>query len=155
MQFYNGYNSYFYYVNGNDCTNFVSQCVAYGFGNTTSYTSASSYRMYNNGNATTGWFAGSGGGSSPWESVNAHWTYMRSAKTNTDGPRTSQLSQSSVGLGDVMQIDFDNDGDYDHSVICVNTSPLRFAQHTSGTIKSINDYEGVKRFYRPTSYRMY
>lgn len=41
-------------------------------------------------NATTGWFADSGGGSLQWESVNAHWNYMISAKTNDEGPRVVQ-----------------------------------------------------------------
>ena len=58
MEFYNRRNSYFYSTSRN-CTNFVSQCVSYGFGSTTGYTTSTSYRMRNNNNISTGWFAGS------------------------------------------------------------------------------------------------
>ena len=147
-------NNYFYAA-GQDCTNFVSQCVSYGFGSTTSYTSSTSYRMYNNNNATTGWFADSGGGSAPWESVTAHWNYMLSNKTNTDGPRAKLISYSTITEGAVMQIDFEKDGTYDHSVICVDASSKKFAQHSLNVFRYYSDYGGNKRFYLPTSYRAY
>lgn len=156
--FSNSPNSYFYYVSNNDCTNFVSQCVAYGFGDTTSFNSSTSYRMHNNGSATSGWFGGSGGGSSPWESVTAHWNYMVSSKTNLSGPRVSRIDHDLLAPGDVMQLDFENDGVYNHTVICVSSgSPLLFAQHTNNGIRNYEGYIGVipTRCYRPTSFRKY
>ncbi len=159
MEFYNKRNTYFYDIKNANCTNFVSQCVSYGFGSSssTSYTNSSSYRMKNNGNYSTGWYATQWGCSGPWESVNAHWTYMTSTKTNAEGPRVMQINQSQIGLGDVMQLDFDNDGTYDHSVICVQTNPLKFAQNTYDDLKLFTQYSSDygKRYYRPTSYRVY
>lgn len=112
--------------------------------------------MHHNNNILTGWFGGPGGGSSPWESVEAHWNYMRSPKTNSNGPRTIEISQSQVGIGDVLQYDHDYDGIYDHAAICVGTNPLIFAQHTYDYDNHpISNYIGPKRFYRPTSFREY
>lgn len=123
-KFYANRNTYFYDA-GMDCTNFVSQCVAYGFG------------------------------SSPWEQVTNHWNYMRSTKSNLNGPRTVEITEKALGIGDVMQIDFNKDGKYDHTVICISTSPLQFAQHTDNKINPYNKYTGNKRFYRPTSFYEY
>ncbi len=113
--------------------------------------------MKNNGNYSTGWYGTQWGGSGPWESVNAHWTYMTSTKTNAEGPRVMQINYSQLGLGDVMQLDFDDDGTYEHSVICVQTNPLKFAQNTHDALKLFTQYssEYKKRYYRPTSYRVY
>lgn len=55
-EFVFGGNGYFY-VAPYDCTNFISQCVSYGFGSGYSYSSPSSYRM-----VSGIWYAGSGGG---------------------------------------------------------------------------------------------
>jgi len=153
--FWNRYNDYFYNEEDENCTNFVSQCISYGFGDTTSYTSATSYMMHNNNSYSNGWFAGSGGGSGPWENVSAHWNYMLSSKSNSNGPRATQITYSSLGTGDVMQIDFDNDGTYDHTVICINGTSQEFAQHSYQDIRYYSDYSGTKRFYRPTSFRQY
>lgn len=46
-----------------------------------------------------------------------------------------------------MQIDFDGDGVYDHSVICVSKSSGRFAQHSGNHYGNYEDYQGNKRFY--------
>lgn len=151
-------NTLFYLVTSNgvekDCTNFVSQAVSYGFGSGSSYSSFSSYRR-KSGSYSTGWTGGSGGGTSSWENVGPHWTYMRSTKTNQEGPRTSAISVSSIIAGDVMQIDFTKDGTYDHTVICVDTSTKKFAQHSSNGFRYASDYSGNKRCYRPTRYRVY
>lgn len=147
-------NTYFYKAN-EDCTNFVSQCVSYGFGSSTSYTSSSSYRMVSGASYTSGWYASSGGGSAAWESVTSHWNYMVSAKTNTTGPRVSQITASSLGNGCVIQIDHTSDGTYDHSVICVDASTQKIAQHSDNRFRFLYDIGGTKRFYKPTSFRVY
>lgn len=152
-KFVNTANSYFYTASL-DCTNFVSQCISYGFGQSTSYSSSSSYRMVS-GSYSNGWFAGSGGGSGPWESVSHHWNYMTSSKTNLDGPRVNSTSLSSLKNGDVMQIDLDSNGTYDHSVICVDTTNKKFAQHSYNGYRYYSQYEGIKRFYHPKYFRVY
>lgn len=148
-QFVSTGNSYFYTA-GADCTNFVSQCIAYGFGSGNSYSSANSYRM-----VSGIWSAGSGGGYPAWESVGTHWNYMFQSKTNQDGPRVSSRSWSTLSNGGIMQIDFDSDGTYDHSVICVSKSLGKFAQHTVNHYNYYQNYTGNKRFYQPLYFREY
>ena len=143
-------NSHFYSISGGDCTNFISQCVSYGFGSTSSYTNSSSYRM------TSGiWSAGSGGGFPAWESVSNHWTYMLQGKAGQEGPRASVRTWSSLINGDIMQIDFTSNGSYDHSTICVSKADNKFAQHTSNGYRYYSDYTGTKRFYHPSYFRTY
>lgn len=71
--FFEGSNPYFYSASA-DCTNFVSQCVSYGFGAMSDYSSSSSYRMVSGSTYTSGWYTGS----QSWEQVPAHWNYMLS-----------------------------------------------------------------------------
>ncbi len=107
------------------------------------------------GSYSSGWFAGSGEGSGPWEGVTNHWNYMVSSKTDQEGPRVSQTTWANLKNGGVMQIDFDSDGEYTHSVICVDKSNEKFAQHTSNIYRYYDDYGGTKRFYNPTYFRVY
>lgn len=153
-EFVSSGNSYFYSAAPADCTNFVSQAVSYGFGSTTGYSTSTSYRMVN-GSYSTGWFAGSGGGSGPWEVVDSHWTYMVGSKTDLDGPRVVTTNWAGLDDGGVMQCDFDDDGDYDHSVICVDRSIEKFAQHSSNIYRYYDDYDATKRFYNPNYFRKY
>lgn len=81
--------------------------------------------------------------------------YAISSKTNMNGPRVREGSLSRLSAGDVMQIDFDNDGVYTHSTICVDENNRKFAQHTSNTFRYYSDYSGTKRFYEPISFREY
>lgn len=148
--FYSQSNGYFYSAPA-DCTNFVSQCISYGFGATSSYSSSSSYRMVSGTTYTSGWYTGS----QSWEQVPAHWNYMLSSKTDMNGPRVREGSISELSAGDVMQIDFNNDGTYDHSTICVDASNRIFAQHTSNGLRYYSDYSGTKRFYKPIRFRVY
>lgn len=148
-KFYKNPNTYFY-VAGKDCTNFVSQCVAYGFGSSTSYTSDNSYRMVKGT-----WSAGSGGGFPAWESVTSHWDYMTKGKSGQRGPRVAKTTWSGLKDGGVMQIDFSPYGSYNHSVICVSKSQKKFAQHTDNRYRNYDDYQGNKRFYNPTYFREY
>lgn len=147
-------NPYFYEASY-DCTNFVSQCISYGFGTGTAYDSSSSYKKVNSSSYTSGWYAGAGGGSASWEIVSNHWTYMNSLKNNLNGPRVSSISFSGLMDGDVMQIDFTSDGTYDHTVFCYDASGLTFYQHSSNGIRTWADYSGTKRYYHPRYFREY
>ncbi len=70
----------FFYNAGVDCTNFISQCISYGFGDTQSYSNNSSYKM-----VSGKWSAGSGGGFPAWENVISNWNYMLRNKYNQEG----------------------------------------------------------------------
>ncbi len=147
-------NSHFYNTSS-DCTNFVSQCVSYGFGNTTDYSLNTSYRMVTTGNTSTGWSAGTGGGYLAWENVGKHWKYMRKAKTGLAGPRVNKTTYANLVNGDVMQVDFTSDGTYDHSAICVDRANQKFAQHSFNGYRYYSDYTGTKRYYHPKFFREY
>ncbi len=141
----------FFYDAGMDCTNFVSQCVSYGFGDTFSYDNNSSYRMI-----IGRWSAGSGGGFPAWEAVGHHWNYMFENKYNKEGPVVYVGSLNSLSEGDIMQIDFNDDGVYDHSVICVSKLKKEFAQHSgSKPYNNFYAYIGEKRFYKPSYFKIY
>lgn len=148
-------NSRFYTasVSGGDCTNFVSQCLWYGFGAADTQTDITNkVRMIPGSTYSDGWYAGSGGGSRNWEAVNYFWSYMTSSKSiDTPGPRVSVVSSiSSLNAGGIMQIDFTSDGSYDHSVIMVDTATQKFAQHSSNIYRFYSDYSGTKRFLNPS-----
>ncbi len=148
-QFVTNGNPYFYNA-GVDCTNFVSQCVSYGFGVTNSYSLPSSYRM-----VLGTWSAGSGGGFPAWETVGSHWNYMLMNKIGQEGPRVSSKTWITLSDGGVRQVDFNNDGIYDHSAICVSKSLGKFAQHTANHYNFYDNYDGQKRFYQPLFFRKY
>ena len=80
---------------------------------------------------------------------------MFSNKLGNSGPVVTQVSQAALQNGDVMQIDFGQDNNYDHSVICVSSAELKFAQHTENGFRTIDAYSGTLRFYRPTYFRVY
>ena len=81
-----------FYVNGSlDCTNFVSQCLAYGFGGGGSMTSLSNFRRVL---GSGGWFGDSGGGSPAWETVSTLWTYVHT--TSNNGPKCTNVSLANV-----------------------------------------------------------
>ena len=146
-------NPYFYSTTLN-CTNFVSQAVSYRFGSTTGYSSPTSFRMVS-GTYTSGWFAGSGGGSGPWENVTRNWDYMISGKVNLNGPRVNVTNWAGLLDGGVVQIDFNSDGRFDHSAICVNRASGIFAQNTQNTYRFHQEYIGPKRYYNPSFFRVH
>jgi hypothetical protein len=91
-----------------------------------------------------GWYAGPGGGSRNWESVQAFWNYMTgNKKADTPGPRVSVVSSfSSLKNGGIMQIDPNNTGNYNHTTILVDKSSEKFAQHTLNNYYYYDDYSG-------------
>lgn len=120
-----------FYTANSDCTNFVSQCIwaAYGgyvSGNDTQTKSniSNKFRMINGGySSTTSWFAGTGGGSPNWESVDKLWiftTYSLKYGPQASGYNNngyySRLSPSNINSGNVLQFYNSSEGKYSHSV---------------------------------------
>lgn len=140
---------------GGDCTNFASQVLWYGFGANDTMDDILNRVMMVPGSYEEGWYAGPGGGSKNWENVEAFWTYMTSFKSiDTPGPRVIVVdSINSLDNGGIMQIDFYNDGKFDHTVILVDKATLKFAQHTSNTYRYYQDYIGAKRYFNPYYFR--
>ena len=135
-----------YDANGDiaDCTNFVCQCVAYGFGSTTAYDAINSYGTLGSiwSRSTTNWVSASG-----------FWDHATSA-TKTLGVFASIKSLAQCQNGTIMQIDWTSNGSWDHSTICVDAANLLFAQHTGNHIWSYADlaagpYTRTFRFMHP------
>lgn len=145
-------NGYFYIAGNGDCTNFVSQCISYGFGVTSNYNSATSYRMDGSSTYYAGWYGGSGGGSYAWETVGPLGDYLLSDKI-IRGPISSTTSLGSMQNGDVLQISFQGNG-WNHSVICVDPSQRKFASHSPNQYVYWSNYEGSHnhRFIKPNFY---
>ncbi len=92
----NRYNTTNYYiVSGNDCTNFVSQCISAGFNG----------RQHDTGSYSTGWWAGTGGGSANWEQVPKLYNYVSSNVGY--GLRGYGITWSSAYPGDIIQLSLD------------------------------------------------
>lgn len=102
---------FFYIVpNGNDCTNFISQCVWAAYGGFDKNSDAKTKKNISNKfRMIKGtWFGGTGGGSSAWESVNSFYTYVNKAKTygpKGKGYNNNKLVKSltNIQVGDVLQ----------------------------------------------------
>ncbi|WP_051531432.1 amidase domain-containing protein [Clostridiisalibacter paucivorans] len=138
--------------NGGDCTNFISQVIWYGFGGKDSSESINAKYMMVPGNTyVEGWHANAWGGSRNWESVNHFWTYMtRNKGLNELGPRVNIVPNINyLYEGGIMQIDFTNDGSYNHTVVLVDKVKQKFAQQSANTYRYYSDYVGIKRFFNP------
>jgi len=121
----------FYYVNGNDCTNFVSQCVWAGYGGyIPSDISKTKKRISNKTYMTSSWYGGTGGGYKNWENVSKFASYVSSSKTygpqgkiyNNNGKCTKLTG---IKLGDVIQMKSANASRYSHSLFVtqINYTP--------------------------------
>ena len=159
----------FFYTAGVDCTNFVSQCIraAYGGWNSSQSLSTITTNIANkvrmvNGSYSTGWFAGPGGGSGPWENAMNLWNFATS--NPSQGPKATGYNNGALfsgvltfSIGNVLQFSNNNPSYYGHSVyvITVPSSPtydtIKVAQHTSNSIRKlsevINSNGGVKNCY--------
>lgn len=141
-------------VAGGDCTNFVSQAIRAGFYGTNS--GISSRRVMDHHpsyNYFTGWYAGSGGGSSAWENNGAFFSYIINHNRNI-GPIGEVISKSQMQNGDVMQMGYGTS--FVHTVILVDRANWKFAQHTTNGYRLIAQYEDVYtsfRFIRILSFR--
>jgi hypothetical protein len=116
---------FFYTASGNDCTNFVSQCIWAGYGG---YIEGNDTQTKNNISnrvrmVNTVWQAGTGGGYPNWENVTYLWSYVTANTGN--GPTATGLNNnqpyynlppSSIYYGNALQIRNGSSGDYSHSV---------------------------------------
>lgn len=91
---------------GGDCTNFASQVIYAGCG-VMNYTP-----IY-------GWYYISLNNRSPsWTGVNQLYTFLT---TNTaEGPRGKVVDLSEIENGDIIQLDFNGDGSFDHTPVVVD-----------------------------------
>lgn len=137
----------YFYSTGNDCTNFVSQCIWAAYGGWSSTMSAET--MQNNISNKVRmvpniWQAGSGGGTSNWENVDSLWSYVTGNQGNgpkatgyNDGGWYTGVLPIDISTGDVLQKSSDGK-DYFHSVYVVSTpggsdptyNLIYVAQHT-------------------------
>ncbi|MFZ2257906.1 MAG: amidase domain-containing protein [Clostridiaceae bacterium] len=133
-----------------DCTNFTSQIIYKGTGNSV---------MDRNGDLTW-YYGGYSDRSTSWTSVNYLYDYL--VRNTGQGPQgylaTSSVINAGMQLGDVVQIDLQNDGIFDHSTTIVyyqNGAPqlTRIACHTSdASDKLLVDYPGNKRWVHLTGF---
>lgn len=126
---YAGSSRFFYKVVGNNCTNFVSQCLWAGYGGYATDFSVMADRMNRRYQMTSEWYAGSGGGSPAWENVTNLWDYIMKSKST--GPTATGLNngavytklfvgsspQKAIKPGNVLQFRNGGTGNYTHSVI--------------------------------------
>lgn len=125
-----------FYTTVEDCTNFVSQCAWAGYGgwvkgdhSQTRENIANRFRMYYNSDTSKGWFAGTGGGSSPWENVSAHWNVIVDNEgfgARADGYNNNSnyqnLSAKMIFPGETLQFYSQAKKKYVHSVFVVSKS---------------------------------
>ena len=126
---------------GGDCQNYVSQIIKAGGA---PFDDSSSHKWY--------WYSDTQRTAS-WTGVNSMQNYIR---YNTGlGPNGVFVSSaSSLLTGDMVHIDWDNDGSYNHAVAIYNpgSSPT-ISGHTEDCInKKLSDYPGAKQYIHFTHY---
>ncbi|WP_157872789.1 amidase domain-containing protein [Desulfoscipio gibsoniae] len=125
--------SRFFYTagSGGDCTNFVSQCVWAAFGGyVEGNDTKTKSNIANKVRMTSTWYAGTGGGSSNWESVSSLWNYATQSKTlgpngygfNNDRVYT-YINPRYEDIGEVYQVRNGSSGSYAHSVYTTDMNP--------------------------------
>ncbi len=118
-----------------DCTNFISQCLRTG-----------GIPMWGSPNRGKGWWMGGKSWSYSWTS--AHGFYLLMAKSG--GIRTKKVANpQELNLGDIICIDFEGNGRFDHSLIVTakdaNGMPLVNA-HTTNSRHRYWSYEDSSRY---------
>ena len=120
------YNSLFTSYAGADCQNFASQCLWYGLGgvNSSAAINALNHPMVTSGSNARKWYRNSTGTSvdplNHWITVESFDDMISSSGSNSIGLQGSVASgYASAGVGDIIQIDWNGDGWYDHSVVVV------------------------------------
>lgn len=128
-------NPHFYYYSGANCTNFISQLVAYGFGATEDASLLNtSYRM------TPAWWGGASGGSTNWVGVDEFFTYLHTPKTV--GPTVATTDPTGPCVGAIMQLYSANYGFWKHSayIFAYEGGNYKCAQNSTNTIHNFYDY---------------
>ena len=134
-------NEIYYHVgdwHGN-CQNFVSQCISCGFGD-----------EQNPDPMTKDWFAGSGGGTSPWENVDYFWNF---AVTNKKMGGQTLPTVTCMREGDVLQLRSlgrNDPDDFSHTLIMVDAEKGVLAQNSPPNFAYYSDLVNIEaRFFRP------
>lgn len=120
-------NSSSYRTYTNDCTNFISQCLAAGgwteTGSTLNRTQSDVWFYNSLGESLTSY---------TWAGANNHYQFHKVSGRSTMGTYTGQLR-----LGDILQVDFTGDGVVDHTVIVSkedSTGADYVSYHTTNTL---------------------
>lgn len=96
----------FSYIGG-DCTNFASQVLYAGYGEM-------------NLKPVTGWYYKSLNNRTPsWTGVNELYNFL--INNRGSGPKAVKTDIYGIMLGDLVQLDFDGDGRFDHTPVIVDT----------------------------------
>lgn len=129
-----------FYTAGADCTNFVSQCVWAGYGGWVAADEVKTRANIRNKVRMVpgisyadpdGWYGGTGGGVSTWESVGSFYQFCSANKPV--GPRAQAANNGAkwtslpgAELGSVLQLRSGPIGAYKHSVIVssIDTKPI-------------------------------
>lgn len=97
---------YDYSMIGGDCTNFASQVLYAGYGEM-------NYRP------TFGWYYINANNKSPsWTGVNQLYNFLVSNRGA--GPKAVETTVEGIENGDLLQLDFNGDGRFDHTPVIVD-----------------------------------
>ena len=123
---------YDYSMIGGDCTNFASQVLYAGTGSM-------------NFKPVYGWYYISANEKSPsWTGVNELYNFL--VKNRGPGPRAVDTDIYSLEPGDLVQLDFDGDGRFDHTPVVIDTGDftpdtILLAAHTRDSLnRPLSDY---------------
>jgi hypothetical protein len=103
-RWWNDFNPAFMKIDGNDCTNFISQCLYAG-----------GAPMRGNPNRGSGWWIRGKTWSWSWSVAHALRLYLGNSKTGLRAREVSRPDQ--LLLGDVICYDFEGDGRFNHNTI--------------------------------------
>ena len=160
---------------GGNCTNFANQAIRAGLARATY--PGTIYSLNSAYNGDNGWYYTHNVQSSSWTGAQEFYDYVSSHIGGVDGmnftfqtsdsPYTA-LNFSKVAIGDVIFVDWYNDGDIDHTMIVTGRATNGYsstyvsyqssAETTPKRNKSLMDlntqfnYNNIFYVYRPTSY---
>ena len=131
--------AYFDFSNlGGDCTNFASQVLFAGY-------NEMNYRP------VLGWYYNSPNDRTPsWTGVNELYNFL--INNRSLGPKAVETDIYSIEPGDLIQLDFNGDGKFDHTPVVVDTGEftpdtILLAAHTNDSDYrplSTYDYQGIR-----------
>lgn len=133
-----------------NCSNFISQCLWYGFG------SDDRPDIARRENMTSQWYAGQGGGSPAWESVERFWNYAAASRDPREQGLHGEVVETVFHLdpGGIIQTRpgrFRNTNEqYSHSLLLVDPSTLLLAQNSPDSFVYYSDLANADtRFFNP------
>jgi len=118
---------------GGDCTNFASQVLYAGYGEM-------------NYKPVYGWYYIDGNRKSPsWTGVNELYNFLTSNRGR--GPRAAEVGIEGIEPGDLVQLDFNGDGRFDHTPVIIDVGDytpdtVLLAAHTNDSLnRPLSDYD--------------